>query len=260
MKRTVIVTGATGYFGRHLVRELAKDHHVIATARSAEKLAQVCDGLDATPLALDLYDVERIGETITGACANRAVHGLVNNAYDFSQKTGFNTPAGRFEDMSVDAMRAGLESGVLAQLVITQAVGRRMIDEGIKGSIVNISSMYGTVAPDYRLYEGKSTFNPITYGVAKAALNAMTRYIASFWGPHGIRCNAVAPGSFPNRDPSSYNATQDAEFLARLERKTTLGRVGEPRDLTGIIRLLLSDESAYITGQVIGVDGGWTIT
>lgn len=258
MTKTVVVTGATGFFGGYLVRELARDHHVIAAGRSAEKIAALCAGLDATPMVADLYDADGIAPALAAVSDGRTLIGLVNNAYDFSEKTGFNTPAGRFEDLSIAAMRAGLESGVLAQLAFTQAVGRKMIADGTRGSIINISSMYGTVAPDRRLYEGKSAFNPITYGVAKAALDAMTRYVASFWGEHGIRCNSVAPGSFPNQEGDSYNATRDEEFLARLERKTTLGRVGHPRDLIGVVRLLLSDESAYITGQVIGVDGGWT--
>ena len=206
MKRTVVITGATGFLGRHLVQDLASEYHVIAVARNARKLDELCRDLDARPVVADLYDTEHLGPQVVASCRDVPVHGLINNAYDFSEKTGFNTPAGRFEDMPIDAMRAGLESGLLAQLALTQAVGRKMIADGTGGSIVNISSMYGSVAPDRRLYEGKSTFNPITYGIAKAGLNAMTRYLASFWAEHGIRCNSVAPGSFPNSRPTLQRA------------------------------------------------------
>ena len=155
-------------------------------------------------------------------------------------------------------MRAGLESGLLAPMLITQLVGRQMVERKIQGSIINISSMYGVVAPDSRLYEGKTIFNPVTYGVAKAGLNGLTRYAASFWGQHGIRCNSIAPGAFPNQETDSVNAPKDVEFLKRLEKKTALGRTGHPKDLLGLVDLLLSDKASYITGQVVSVDGGWT--
>ena len=203
MKRTVVITGATGFFGRHLVQDLASEYHVIAVARNARKLDELCRDLDARPVVADLYDTEHLGPQVVASCRDVPVHGLINNAYDFSEKTGFNTPAGRFEDMPIDAMRAGLESGLLAQLALTQAVGRKMIADGTGGSIVNISSMYGSVAPDRRPYEGKSTFNPITYGIAKAGLNAMTRYLASS-GPSTASAatrsrRAASPTSRPTR-------------------------------------------------------------
>jgi NAD(P)-dependent dehydrogenase (short-subunit alcohol dehydrogenase family) len=259
MAKSIIITGSTGYFGRYFVKSLSKKFNVFAVARDERKLSAICEETGATPVVLDLYDSDSIQVKISGICKENSVYGLINNAFDFSSKTGFNTPNSKFEQLSLDSMRATFDSGVLAPLQMTQIVGNSMIESQIKGSIVNISSMYGLVAPDYRLYNGKTVFNPITYGMAKAALNAMTRYLASFWGQHGIRCNSIAPGSFPNTETDSVNAPSDDEFLRRLENKTTLGRTGHPNDLLGILNLLLSDESAYITGQVIAVDGGWTI-
>lgn len=257
--KTVLVNGATGYFGKYLVQNLALDHHVIATSRSLTKLHEAFGSVkNVTSVAMDLYDTAFLLEKLEELGSTFDIAGLVNNAYDFSEKTGFNTPAGRLETISVDAMRSGLESGVLAQMIFAQVIGRKMIEKNLRGSIVNISSMYGSVAPDARLYEGKKVLNPVTYSVSKAAINGLTRYIASFWGEHGIRCNSVSPGSFPNVETDSYNAPKDDEFMLRLINKTTLGRTGHPRDLLGVIRLLLSDEASYITGQNIGVDGGWT--
>jgi NAD(P)-dependent dehydrogenase (short-subunit alcohol dehydrogenase family) len=259
MKRTVLISGATGYFGKYLVEDLARDYHVIATSRSLEKLENAFGkNSNVTCVAMDLYDTSHLTKTLEGLATKHDIHGLVNNAYDFSEKTGFNTPSGRFETISNDAMLAGLESGVLAPMIFAQVLGRKMIEKKIRGSIINIASMYGTVAPDARLYEGKKVLNPVTYSVSKAAINGLTRYIASFWGQHGIRCNSISPGSFPNVETDSYNAPKDDEFSTRLKNKTTLGRVGHPKDLLGAIRLLLSDESSYITGQNLGVDGGWT--
>lgn len=258
MTKAILVSGATGFFGKYLVNDLSRDHHVIATARSLEKLKNTFSSPNVTCVAMDMYDIKQTTQALEELCKKFDIIGLINNAYDFSEKTGFNTPDGRYETISVDAMRAGLESGILSPMIFTQIIGRQMIDKKIKGSIVNIASMYGTVAPDARLYEGKKVLNPVTYGVSKAAINGLTRYVASFWGAHGIRCNSISPGPFPNVETDSYNAPKDDEFMNILKNKTTLGRVGHPRDLVSIIRLLLTDEASYITGQNIGVDGGWT--
>lgn len=257
-RKIVLVSGATGYFGKYFVEYLSEHYHVIATSRNIEKLNSLFKGPNVTNLALDIYDEKNLVAGLKKLCSDFDIYGLVNNAYDFSTKTGFNTTEGSYEKISVDMMRAGLESGILAPMVFTQIIGQQMIEKKIKGSIVNIASMYGTVAPDVRLYEGKTVFNPVTYGVSKAAMNGLTRYVASFWGQHGIRANSISPGPFPNVETLSANATQDLEFMERLKKKTSLGRVGHPKDLLPILHLLLGEDSGYITGQNIGVDGGWT--
>ena len=130
-----------------------------------------------------------------------------------------------------------------------------------KGSIINISSMYGIVSPRPSLYEGTDFFNPPTYSVNKAGIIALTRYVASFWGEYGVRCNAVAPGPFPNVKGDSFNhVDSDAPFLKRLKNNTALKRVGHPSDLRGALIYLASEASSFMTGQVIVIDGGWTIT
>ena len=131
-----------------------------------------------------------------------------------------------------------------------------------KGNIINISSMYGFVAPSPKLYADQKFINPPTYGVTKSGLISLTKYTASFWGQYGIRCNAISPGAFPNTESQSSNSVDkdNSTFLNRLSDRTVLGRVGKPKDLIGALILLSSDASDYITGQVLQVDGGWTIT
>ena len=123
-----------------------------------------------------------------------------------------------------------------------------------KGVILNIASMYGHVAPDYRIYEGTSFANPPSYGAAKAGVIQFTKYLASFLAPHGIRVNAVSPGAFPH-PPTQQNA----EFMARLGSKNPLGRIGYPHEIKGAVALLCTDAGSYITGQNICVDGGWAV-
>jgi len=256
--RTIVVTGATGYFGRYFVEDLAKSFRVVAVGRRMNELNRLFPAESVPKVALDFYDEERLISGLEEIGERFEPFGLVNNAFDFSPHTGFNVPEGKLESISVDRMRNGLVSGLLGPMLCSQILGRHMIRLGRGGSIVNISSMYGSVAPDRHLYDGKEVFNPATYAVAKSGLNGLSRYIASFWGGHGIRCNSVAPGSFPNVETQSANAPDDEEFIDRLKKKTVLNRVGHPRDLLGIVRLLLSDEGSYITGQTLAVDGGWT--
>ncbi len=123
-----------------------------------------------------------------------------------------------------------------------------------RGSIVHFSSMYGQVAPDPRMYEPPMKPNPIEYGAGKAAMLQMVKYLAVYWAPRGIRVNAVAPGPFPN--PSVQ--AEHPEFVKRLAARVPLGRIGASEEIAGAVIFLASDESDYVTGQTIEVNGGWT--
>lgn len=121
-----------------------------------------------------------------------------------------------------------------------------------RGCIINIASMYGHIAPDYRIYNKDCYTNPPSYGAAKAGVIQFSKYLASFLSPYGIRVNSVSPGAFP------YGFTNDDnEFMTNLSNKSMLNRIGEPDDLKGAIALLASDLGKFITAQNICVDGGW---
>jgi gluconate 5-dehydrogenase len=120
--------------------------------------------------------------------------------------------------------------------------------------------MYALVAPSPQLYEGTNFLNPPAYSASKAAMLAFTRYIASFWGTHGIRANAILPGPFSNIEDRGPNSVRDDDFfIDRLKARTCLGRIGKPAELAGCLLFLASDASSYMTGQALAVDGGWTI-
>ena len=96
--------------------------------------------------------------------------------------------------------------------------------------------------------------NPIEYGVAKAGIEQMIRYLAVSWAPDGVRVNGVCPGPFPNPQLQARHP----EFIQRIEQKVPMGRIGEPHEIAGAAIFLASDEASYITGQTVVVDGGWT--
>ena len=264
--KRVILTGATGYFGRAFADTLlgagatvlmfGRDPNTLG--RQQEDLASRHEKGRVKQYVADCADDSVFRRALSTALEeNDGVDVLVNNAFEFSRATGFNDPSGSLDQMSRDQWMRGLESGVYWQASAIQTVLPAMKRQG-SGSIINISSMYALVSPDPELYRGKTVFNPPVYSVAKAGLLALTRYVASFYGECGIRCNALLPGSFPNTDPAAFNAPADASFMTSLSSRTALGRVGKVDDLRGALIFLASSASEYMTGQSLVVDGGWT--
>jgi len=264
--KVAVVTGAAGYFGKTFAETLLFAGAKVLLYGRGDKIAEVTATLrnsygdeKVECCQVDLYEEKEFRNSlleVTGA--NTTVDILVNNAFDFSKETGFNDPSGKMENISQEQWLRSFTSGVCWPALATQVVGEKMKQQG-GGSIINISSMYAVVAPDPHLYEGTTLFNPPSYGAAKAALTAFTRYTASFLGAFNIRCNALVPGAFPNVSQDSYNSPKDEGFMQRLSKRTVLNRPGEVDDLKGALLLLASDASRYITGQEIIVDGGWTI-
>jgi NAD(P)-dependent dehydrogenase (short-subunit alcohol dehydrogenase family) len=133
----------------------------------------------------------------------------------------------------------------------TQVFGEAMCEAG-GGSIVNIGSLYASLAPIPALYDHiEPPFTkPAAYGASKAAVVNLTRYFARLWGPYGVRVNALSPGG--------VRGGQDDEFVRKYSERVPLGRMAEPDDLVGALLFLASDASAYVTGQELRVDGGFT--
>ena len=265
--KTIVVTGACGFLGRNFVRGyLGAGARVIMMSRSDaihEHLQGYVEEFGEERVAAyqaDFYRRDSVEAAFSEIVSNERVDVLVNNAYDVSARTGFNTPDGALESSTAEQWSSAFESGIYWAVRAIQLIGEQMKERG-GGSVINVASMYGIVSPNPRLYEDTEFFNPPSYGVVKAGLIALTRYVASFWGEYEVRCNAVAAGAFSNTEDESYNAVHEGDpFLKRLEERTLLDRVGRPADLLGAMIYLASDASAYVTGQTIVVDGGWTVT
>jgi NAD(P)-dependent dehydrogenase (short-subunit alcohol dehydrogenase family) len=265
--KKVLLTGASGFLGKVFARALLENGaSLVALGRSSELDKQVEKwrnefGNDrVTAYRVDMYDLPALEKTLDQIVENESfVEVLVNNAHELGQKTGFNTPEGALDFASYDQWMRNLTGGTYWAALTTQKLGAAMKLRK-RGSIINISTMYALVAPSPALYEGTQFMNPPGYSASKAALLALTRYTASFWGPDGVRANAIAPGPFSNTKDQGENSVREGDpFIEKLKARTCLRRIGRPEELAGALLYLASDASSYVTGQTFVVDGGWTI-
>ena len=177
---------------------------------------------------------------------------LVNNAgIDQPPDAGAGTV--RVEDIPLDEIRRVLDVNLVGAFNATQIFGGAMAAAG-HGSVVNIGSLYASVAPEPRFYDHMDLdppfLKPPAYGASKAGLVNLTRYFARLWGPRGVRVNTLSPGG--------VQGGQDPEFLRKYTARVPLGRMAEPADLVGPLVFLASEESRYLTGQELRIDGGFT--
>lgn len=157
-----------------------------------------------------------------------------------------------FEEFPLEIWNQSLAVNLTGIFLCCQAVAKPMLGQG-KGVIINISSIYGLVGPDQRIYQkpdAPSQFKPVYYSVTKAGVLGLTRYLATYYAGKGIRVNALSPGGV-------YN-DHDETFLQAYSARAVLGRMAEKHEMNGALLFLASDASAYMTGSNLVVDGGWT--
>jgi NAD(P)-dependent dehydrogenase (short-subunit alcohol dehydrogenase family) len=176
---------------------------------------------------------------------------LVNNA-GIDRPPSSNGNSTRFCQYSDEESARVLDVNAHGALRMCQVFGGEMAGQGT-GSIINIGSLYGSQAPDHRLYDHLPVdppfLKPPAYGMSKAGLAALTRYLAALWGPHGVRVNTLSPGG--------VLGDQDAQFRTKFSARVPLRRLAETGDLVGPLLFLASDASRYVTGTELLVDGGY---
>jgi NAD(P)-dependent dehydrogenase (short-subunit alcohol dehydrogenase family) len=241
--RVVLITGASSGLGAWLASGLAAaGASVVVTARNTTALAALAQGLpDGLALPGDVTD-DRHRERLVQAAVDHygRLDGLVNNAGALRILTAFTEEAPAFQEM--------LDLNLVAPFDLARRSALAMRETG-GGSIVNVTSMAGIVAT------GGTGVPSAGYCAAKAGLAHLTRELATQWGRHAVRVNAVAPGMFPTR--MIDHVQEPPEFF---KQRLVLKRAGTPTDILGAVQFLLSDASAYVTGQQLAVDGGRTIT
>ncbi len=239
--RVAIVTGASAGLGARFALTLAAaGANVVACARRLEPLERLAAEHERVQaVRCDVTDEEQLQALVADAVERHGrIDVCVNNAGISSN--GEQSDPGRFAQV--------LEVNVRSVFALSHLVAEPMLAQG-RGSIVNVSSMFGIVA--------SSPVPEAGYVASKAAVNGLTRELGAQWAGAGVRVNALAPGWFPtDMNAELFADERTANWVART---CPMGRVGRPDELDGALLFLASDASSYCTGQVIVVDGGWTL-
>ncbi|HEY6332748.1 MAG TPA: SDR family oxidoreductase [Blastocatellia bacterium] len=259
--KTAIVTGALGLLGKNHCHALAEAGASIVVADLDERLAHSFAaeleeqyGRSALGVATDISDPASV-EAIKAETLRRfdGVDVLINNAAVDDVFAGSSREVVGFENYPLELWRRSLDVNITGTFLCSQIIGTEMARRS-HGSIVNIASTYGVVAPDQSIYEkpdGSQTFfKSPAYPTTKGAVISLTRYLAAYWGRSGVRVNSLSPGGVENG--------QEHYFVRNYSARTPVGRMAKPTDYKGAIVFLSSDASSYMTGANLIVDGGWT--
>lgn len=240
--KVIIVTGGSGLIGREIMSNIAQKGGIPINADiSVETNLQ--EGL----INIDITNESsvRSGISLIYEYFGR-IDGLVNNAYPRTPDWGE-----RFELVKFDSWRKNIDYQMNSVFLLSQVVLDIMSQQG-SGAIVNIGSIYGVVGNDFTLYEEYGGTSPAAYCAIKGGVINLTRYLASYYGHQNIRINCVSPGGILDE------SRQQPSFIKRYKEKVPMRRMGNPDDIAPAVSFLLSDESKYITGHNLIVDGGWT--
>ena len=263
--RVAVVTGGVGLLGTEFCKTLAEagaavvvvDLNVSASQAVADSLTN--GGYKALAVPTNITQPDEVNALVEKTLSTFGrLDILVNSAaldpkFDPDAVNKGITP-GAFEDYPLDLWNSALNVNLTGMFLMTQACVKPMIEQGKKGSIINICSTYGLNGPDQRIYikDGERVaFKPVYYTVTKAGVMGFTKYLAAYYAGTEIRVNALTPGGVFN-DHEEY-------FVKNYSAKTILGRMAEKDEMNGALLFLASDASSYMTGSNLVVDGGWTV-
>jgi NAD(P)-dependent dehydrogenase (short-subunit alcohol dehydrogenase family) len=261
--QVAIVTGGLGRLGTQYARALSSAGASVAlfdvaAQRSATIEALIDEGARISTHVVDATVRDAVDAAVAEVAATFGPPSiLVNNAGLGSSPADAALETGRFEQYPESAWDAMLDSHLKSALVVSQSFIAQFRDARLDaGSIVNVSSTYGMVSPDqavydYRRQDGSEFFKPIGYSVAKSGMLNFTRWLAEYCAPFGVRVNTLVPGGVKE-------AAHAPAFVAEYVKRTPLGRMANDDDYNGAIVFLASRASAYMTGAMLVIDGGWT--
>jgi NAD(P)-dependent dehydrogenase (short-subunit alcohol dehydrogenase family) len=261
--KVAVVSGAEGVLGKYFCDVLSRHGCTVAgiDKPSAIKLEGSKEYSDSNFSALihkfpcDITDPKSVTDTISQIVSDLGpIDILVNNAA--TKTSSLAAFYASFEDYSLDTWQEVMSVNIDGMFLLSQAVGKVMIGNKIEGSIIQISSIYGLVAPHHDIYKNASYLgvkinSPAVYSASKAAVIGLSKYLATYWAEHNIRVNTLVPGGI--------SSGQSTEFSKAYSELVPSNRMGTTKDLEAVLLLLASKESSFITGQNFIVDGGLSI-
>ncbi len=249
--KVLIVTGA-GLIGSEIIKGLAEAGAKVIIAEyddvKGKTLEKKCksSNLDVEFKKIDITNEESVNETIDDTKKSYGkIDAWINTAYPRTKDWGKKEQL-----LNYNSWKKNVELH-LGGYYLTSIKVAEVMKEQKFGSIINFSSIYGINAPDFSIYENTEMTTPIPYVAIKGGIISLTKYIASYYGKYNIRANVIAPGGVFDNQPD--------EFVRRYIQRVRLGRMANPIDIVGPAIFLVSEASSYVTGQVLIIDGGWTI-
>jgi NAD(P)-dependent dehydrogenase (short-subunit alcohol dehydrogenase family) len=261
--KVIIITGGSGLLGANHAEAVAAHGGIpvlidldLIKLKSLKSEIYSKFKVNSYILKVDItneFEVEKIAKDVFEKFGH--IDGLINNAannpkVEENSKIDFS----RLENFSIDLWNQDISVGLTGSFLCAKYFGKYISQNPNGGSIVNISSDLGLIAPDQRLYkkqellEDEQPVKPVTYSVIKSGLIGLTRYLSTYWAEKNVRCNAICPGGVENG--------QSEEFIKSVSSLIPMGRLAQSNEYQGTIIWMLSDASSYLNGAIIPVDGG----
>lgn len=239
--KVIVLTGSNGLLGKQIAAMLKKQGaRVIGTDLHF-------DSSDSDNLTMDITEEAAVKNVVESVVRKYGkIDGWINNAYPRTSDWGK-----KIEAVPYESWRKNVDMHLNGYFLCCRTALEHMRKQK-SGSLINMSSIYGSHAPDFSVYEATEMTMPVAYSAIKGGINTLTKYLAAYYGPYNIRVNAVSPGGVFDNQPES--------FVQKYISKVPLKRMASPNDVIPALCFLLADESGYITGQNIMVDGGWGIS
>jgi NAD(P)-dependent dehydrogenase (short-subunit alcohol dehydrogenase family) len=257
--KTALVTGAVGILGKKFCMGLAENGaNIVVVDLNLELVNQFAMQLEETynvktlGIQCNISDQSEVLEMVRNAVEVMGEINILHNnaASKSSDLKAFFAP---FEEYSLEQWREVMSVNLDGVFLVAKEVGKQMIQQGTGGSIIQMSSIYGIMAPDHRIYDGSMYMNmqinsPAVYSASKAGVVGLTKYLATYWSQHGIRVNCITPGG--------VESGQNEVFKNKYSARIPMGRMAKSDEMVGALLYLASDASSYVTGQNIIIDGG----
>lgn len=256
--KTAVITGAAGFLGQEFCTALSQFGAKVAIVdinfENANELSKriIAEGGVAEPFECDVSSKSEVDKLIKNIVLKfDKIDILHNNAATKTEdiKAFFET----FENYTLETWEKVIATNLTGMFLISQAISKHMIENNIKGSIIQTSSIYGIMGPDQRIYDGsfylgQKINTPAVYSASKAGVVGLTNYLSTYLAKYGIRVNTITPGG--------VQSGQNMEFIQNYSSRIPLKRMALPEEMVGALLYLASDASSYVTGHNLVVDGG----
>ncbi|HXI13964.1 MAG TPA: SDR family oxidoreductase [Thermoanaerobaculia bacterium] len=252
--RVAIITGGGGHIGSTMAEALLElGATVVLVDLPSPRIEEAANrlragGRNVITKAVDLAESEDLRQMVRSVGIELGRIDILVNCAALVGSADLKGWTTLFEEQREDVWRMALDVNLTAVFVMTQAC-TPWLRRSPGASVINVSSIYGVVGPDWRLYEGTTLGNPAAYAASKGGMVQLTRWLATTLAP-AIRVNAISPGGV-------FRGTAEP-FLSRYVERTPMARMANEEDFKGAVAYLSSDLSAYVTGHNLLVDGGWT--